>query len=65
MCIRDRSWEPLKKLGTLTVYDRTAPEEIVERAAQADAILTNKVVLDAPIMAQLPQLKYILSLIHI
>lgn len=55
----DLSWEPLEKLGTLTVYDRTAPEEIVERAAQADAILTNKVVLDAQILAQLPQLKYI------
>lgn len=55
----DLSWEPLEKLGTLTVYDRTAPEEIVERAAQADAILTNKVVLDAQILAQLPQLKYV------
>lgn len=55
----DLSWEPLERRGNLTVYDRTAPEEIVERAAQADAILTNKVVLDAPILAQLPQLKYI------
>ena len=55
----DLSWEPLEKLGTFTVYDRTAPEEIVERAAQADAILTNKVVLDAGILAQLPRLKYI------
>lgn len=55
----DLSWEPLEKLGTLTIYDRTAPEEVVERAAQADVILTNKVVLDAQILAQLPRLRYI------
>ncbi len=55
----DLSWTPLEKLGNLTVYDRTAPEEIVERAAQADAILTNKVVLDAQILTQLPHLRYV------
>lgn len=55
----DLSWEPLEKLGKLTVYDRTEPEKIVERAAEADAILTNKVVLDAQILAQLPRVRYI------
>ena len=55
----DLSWAPLEKLGTLTVYDRTAPEEVVERTAQADAVLTNKVVLDAHTLAQLPRLRYV------
>jgi glycerate dehydrogenase len=55
----DLSWEPLEKLGKLTVYDRTEPEKIVERAAEADAVLTNKVVLDAQVLAQLPRLRYI------
>ncbi|MGN1254545.1 MAG: D-2-hydroxyacid dehydrogenase, partial [Prevotella sp.] len=28
----DLSWEPLKEFGTLTVYDRTKPEDVIERA---------------------------------
>ncbi|MPR33619.1 D-2-hydroxyacid dehydrogenase [Salmonirosea aquatica] len=55
----DLSWAPLEKLGNLTVYDRTKPEAVVERAAEADIILTNKVVLDARVLAQLPRLRYV------
>ena len=43
----------------LTVYDRTRPEETVARAAEADIVLTNKVIINREMMAQLPQLKYI------
>jgi glycerate dehydrogenase len=49
----------MQSLGELTVYDRTAPDEVLERAAEADAVLTNKVVITAAMMAQLPALKYI------
>lgn len=55
----DLSWEPLKAFGQLTVYPRTAPDEIVERAKGADAVLVNKVNMTDEIMAQLPRLKYI------
>ena len=55
----DLSWEGLEQLGTLTVYDRTSPSETVARAADADVVLTNKVVISREVMAQLPQLKYI------
>ncbi len=55
----DLSWEPLKAFGQLTVYPRTAPDEIVERAKDADAVLVNKVNMTDEIMAQLPRLKYI------
>ena len=55
----DLSWEGLEQLGTLTVYDRTSPSETVARAADADVVLTNKVVISSEVMAQLPQLKYI------
>lgn len=55
----DLSWAPLEKLGNFTVYDRTEPEAVVERAAEADVVLTNKVVLDAPLLAQLPRLRYV------
>ena len=55
----DLSWEGLEQLGTLTVYDRTSPSETVARAADADVVLTNKVIISSEVMAQLPQLKYI------
>lgn len=55
----DLSWDSLRELGNLTVYDRTEPNEVVERAKDADAVLTNKVVVSADIMARLPKLKYI------
>lgn len=55
----DLSWDGLAALGELTVYDRTAPEELTERAADADALLTNKVIIDAAAMASLPRLRYI------
>ena len=28
----DLSWQPLAQIGALTVYDRTKPEETIERA---------------------------------
>lgn len=55
----DLSWDALKSLGECTIYDRTAPDEVLERAADAEALLTNKVILTAEHMAALPQLKYI------
>lgn len=55
----DLSWEALDKLGEVTVYDRTAPDKVVERAADATCVLTNKVLMTADVLAELPKLKYI------
>ena len=55
----DLSYDFLKQFGTLKVYDRTAPEQVIERAKEADALLTNKVVLGEQEFAQLPRLRYI------
>lgn len=55
----DLTWQELEKMGALTVYDRTTPSETVARAADADIVLTNKVVLGRKEMEQLPHLKYI------
>lgn len=55
----DLSWDELQQLGSFTAYDRTAPDEIVPRAIDAEIILTNKVVFSADLMAQLPRLRYI------
>ncbi|MDE5989834.1 MAG: D-2-hydroxyacid dehydrogenase [Duncaniella sp.] len=55
----DMSWEPLEQLGELTVYDRTAPSEILGRAAGSEALLTNKTVLTGEILRALPGLRYV------
>lgn len=55
----DLSWGKLEELGELTVYERTAPEEVLTRTEEAEIVLTNKVVLSAEILCKLPKLKYI------
>jgi len=55
----DLSWEGFEKLGDCIVYDRTPPELTVERARDAEVVITNKVVFDKNAIAQLPKLKYI------
>ncbi len=55
----DLSWQPLEQIGELTVYDRTKPDETIERAKDAEIILTNKVLIKRPEIEQLPKLKYI------
>ena len=39
----DLSWDGIKELGELQLYDRTAPEDVIDRAKDADAILINKI----------------------
>ena len=55
----DLSYDNLRQFGTLKVYDRTTPEQVIERAKDADVILINKVVLGEHEFAQLPHLRYI------
>jgi glycerate dehydrogenase len=49
----------LHTLGNVTLYDRTSPEQIIERVKDAEIILTNKCSLNAQTISQLPKLKYI------
>ena len=55
----DLSWKELETLGELVVYDRTSADETVTRAADAEVVLTNKVLITKDVMAQLPRLKYV------
>lgn len=55
----DLSWDALKELGEVTIYDRTSEEEVYQRCSDADIVLTNKVVFDADTIWKLPNLKYI------
>lgn len=55
----DVSWDDIKALGDVTVYERTPPELVVERIGSSDAILLNKVQITKEIIASCPSLKYI------
>lgn len=58
----DLDWSLLRTAcpdADISVYDRTPPAEVMARCADADVVLTNKVVLSADIMRQMPRLKYV------
>jgi len=55
----DNPWDEVAAYGTLKVYDWTEPQQVVERAKDADIILTNKSQVMRDSIDQLPLLKYI------
>lgn len=55
----DLDWSPVERLGDVTLFDRTPADKIVERAADADIVLTNKVPFSADTLQQLPRLRFI------
>ncbi|MFO7973113.1 MAG: D-2-hydroxyacid dehydrogenase [Candidatus Hydrogenedentota bacterium] len=55
----DNPWDDVAALGDFTVYDRTPKEKIVERAEDADILLTNKTPLSAETIERLPNLKFV------
>ena len=55
----DNPWDPIGAQGTLVVYDRTSPDQVVERAASAECVFVNKTRLSAEHLKALPKLRYI------
>jgi len=55
----DLSWKTFEEFGKIVAYDRTRSWELIERAKDADAIITNKVYIGKEQIAQMPKLKYI------
>ena len=55
----DTDWSPLKKLGTLSVYDRTHPDMVAQRLRGADAAFVNKVKLTREALFSARNLKFI------
>lgn len=53
------AWSRMCDLGEVVLYPQTTAAEVVDRLADADIAITNKVVIDKTVMAQLPKLKYI------
>ena len=55
----DVSWAAVEAVGPCTVHKRTAAADVVPRAFEADAILTNKTIVSREMIEALPRLKYI------
>jgi len=55
----DLSWEALRAIGELQVFDRTADDQIVERARDAEIVLTTRTHMPAQILPQLKKTRYI------
>lgn len=60
----DLTWDGLKSIGDVTIYDRTANDLndislIIERAKNAEIVFTNKTPLSREALDKMPNLKYI------
>lgn len=55
----DLDWSELHALGQCTIYERTPAAQIVERAVDAEIVLTNKTPLSAETLGRLPKLRYV------
>ena len=55
----DLSWDKLKTLGDVIIYDRTSLSDLYERTKDADIVLSNKTLLNKEILSKLPKLKYV------
>ncbi len=55
----DLDWSAFETLGDVTVYDRTTPEEVWDRIAGAEIVLTNKVPIREEHLGRATRLRYI------
>jgi glycerate dehydrogenase len=55
----DLTWDGLAEQGELTVFDRTPPEQVIERIKDAEAVFTNKTVMTREHIAACPRLRFI------
>lgn len=55
----DLSWSWLSEAGEYKIYNNTLPSQVIERAKDAELIITNKAVFTKEVINSLPKLKYI------
>ena len=59
LCPGDLTWDSLRALGDVTVYDRTPPEKVIPRIGDAQIVLTNKVVISRAVLEACPAVRYV------
>ena len=58
----DLSWDGMKDLGDVTIYDRTSltdEQEIIERIGDAQIVITNKTPLNEKVLKSCPDIQYV------
>jgi len=55
----DLSWDALKALGDVVVYDRTSPDQTIERIGDAEIVFTNKVVINKEVFDACSAIEFI------
>ncbi|MEE2656912.1 MAG: D-2-hydroxyacid dehydrogenase [Candidatus Latescibacterota bacterium] len=55
----DLSWDGLSELGELKVHEHSTADQIVDRARDAEIVLTNKTPFTGDTLGQLPDVRYI------
>ncbi|OFZ47627.1 MAG: glycerate dehydrogenase [Bdellovibrionales bacterium RIFOXYB1_FULL_37_110] len=55
----DIDWKPLEKIGDITYYPRTNPEDVTKRSRGAEILIISKISMSREVIEQLPDLKYI------
>src|SRR5690349_3038181 len=53
----DNPWDELARLGTLEVFERTPKERVLERARDAEVLVTNKTPLRRDVLERLERLR--------
>ncbi|GLI58024.1 glycerate dehydrogenase [Propionigenium maris DSM 9537] len=55
----DLSWERLKELGSVEIYDRTQEDQIEERVGDCEIVITNKTPITRELLERKPGIKYV------
>lgn len=55
----DLHWDDFKQFAEVTVFERTAKEELISRIGDSDAIFLNKIQITEEVLSACPKLKYI------
>ena len=55
----DLSWDGIARLGELTVYDRSAPEDVIRRIGDAEVVFTNKTPITREVLDACPSIRFI------
>ena len=57
--LEDLDWSPMEEICELKVYDRTAPEDVISRIGDADAVFINKIKMTKEIYDACTGLKFV------
>lgn len=55
----DNPWTPLEKLGSVEIFERTAPADVLARAQDAEILIINKIRMTEEVFGQLTELRLV------